>query len=104
MTEFIERTGEQPSVMVTDVDGRQAVVFEIEEMLEEPVVSESYIEPVNGVRSVACYDMETGLLFRLERIRIFADGSERTYYSTEITVETDAQPPQVVLDYMSGMK
>ena len=100
MQDYMTRTGKTPSLMSTDVDGRQAAIFTIEEALDSPTTTENYTEPVYGLRTVAYFDMDNGLLYRLERYRIFKDGSERTFYRTDITVEPDATPPQDILDYI----
>jgi hypothetical protein len=101
MQDYMTRIGKTPALRITDVDGRQAAIFTIEETLDPPTTTDNYTEPVHGVRTVAYFDMDTGLLFQLERYRIFKDGSERTYYRTDITVEPNATPPQDILDYMN---
>lgn len=103
MADYTNRTGKQATVKLDTVDGHKAAIITIEEKLDQPVTSDNYQEPVYSIRSVACYDTDSGLLFRLERIRIFKDGSERTFYKTQITVEQGGTPPQEILDYLKGI-
>jgi hypothetical protein len=101
MVDFTDRTGKPATLKLTKVDGHQAAVFTLDETLSEPATTENYTQPVYGTRTIAYYDTQSGLLFRLERIRIFKDGSERTFYRTDITVEQNATPPSEVLDYLN---
>jgi hypothetical protein len=100
MADYTSRTGKTPKLEITTVDGHNAAIFTIEETLSEPATTENYNEQVYGVRTIAYYDTNTGLLFRLERIRIFKDGSERNFYRTDITVEQNTIPPADILDYL----
>jgi hypothetical protein len=100
MADYTSRTGEDATVKLATVDGHKAAIITIEETLTEPATTENYTEQVYGIRTLAYFDTDTGLLFRLERIRIFKDTSERTFFRTDITVEQNATPPADVLDYL----
>jgi hypothetical protein len=102
MQNFIDSTGGEPSLRITDLDGKQIVIFTIEEQLDSPATTESYTEPVYAARTVAWYEYDTGLLFRLERYRIFKDGSERLFFQTDITVEPVSLPPEEVQAYLEN--
>ena len=103
MADFMDRTGQNAKVKVTTKDGHNAAIFTIEETLSEPTTTENYKEPIYGTRTVAYFDTDTGLLFHLERIRIFKNGTERTFYRTDITVEQNATPTNEILDYLKGV-
>jgi hypothetical protein len=103
MVDFTDRTGKSATLKLTKVDGHQAAIFTLDETLSEPTTTENYNQPVYGTRTIAYYDTQSGLLFRFERIRIFKDGSERTFYYTDITVEQNANPPADILDYLKGV-
>jgi len=103
MADFMDRTGQTAKVKVTKKDGHNAAIFTLEETLSEPTTTENYKKPIYGTRTVAYYDTDTGLLFHFERIRIFKNGTERTFYRTDITVEQNANPTNEILDYLKGV-
>jgi hypothetical protein len=103
MADYVSRTGQGVDLKLTDVDGHNAAIFTIEETLSEPATTENYDQQVYGIRTIAYYDVDSGLLFRLERIRVFEDGSERIFYRTDITVEQNTTPPADILDYLKGI-
>lgn len=103
MADFMSRTSKSANVKVTTMNGRNTAIFTLNETLSEPTVAENYKEPVYSTRTIAYYDTDNGLLFRLERIRIFKNGSERTFYTTDITVEPNVTPPNEILDYLKGV-
>jgi hypothetical protein len=100
MKDFMDNVGGVPELRITDMDSREVAIFTLEERFDPAVSTENYEQPVYGSRTIAYFDYETGVLFRLERIRIFKDGSERTFFRTELTVEKISLPPQNVLDYV----
>ncbi len=102
MQDYMDRTGKEPGFVIKDVDGKEAAILTIEETLETPATTEYYTDPVNGIRTVAYFDMTSGLLFRLERFRIFEDGSERLFYKTDITVDSNVEPTEDVLFLLEG--
>jgi hypothetical protein len=103
MVDFMDRTGQSAKVKVTKKDGHNAAIFTLVETLSKPTTTENYQEPIYGTRTVAYYDTDTGLLFHFERIRTFKNGSERTFYRTDITVEQNATPTYEILDYLKGV-
>jgi hypothetical protein len=103
MADFMSRTGKNPKLKIATRDGHNAAIFTLEETLSEPITTDNYNDQVYGTRTIAYYDTENGLLFRLERIRIFKNGPERTFYRTDITVEQNATPPDDILDYLKGI-
>ncbi len=103
MADFMSRTGKEAKLKITTKSGHNAAIFTLEETLSEPTTAENYNEQVYGTRTIAYYDTDNGLLFRLERIRIFKNGSERIFYRTDITVEQNATPSDEILNYLKGI-
>jgi len=103
MQDYIDRTNKSPGFEIKEVDGREAAIVTLDETLDTPLTTDYYAEQVYGIRTVAYFDMVTGLLFQLDRYRIFKDNTERLYFQTKITVESNMEPTQDVLFLLSGM-
>jgi hypothetical protein len=103
MQDYIDRTNKSPGFEIKEVDGREAAIVTLDETLDTPLTTDYYAEQVYGIRTVAYFDMVTGLLFQLDRYRIFKDNTERLYFQTKITVESNIEPTQDVLFLLSGM-
>jgi len=102
MDYFISNRGNHPVVTTAEVDGKTATVFSLGQQLASPSTTEDYTRPITAVGSIAYFDAESGLLLKLERTVSLADGSKRTFYSDNITIETGVQPPLEVQDYVNG--
>jgi hypothetical protein len=74
----------------------------LNQQLASPKTSEDFSQPIHDVGSVAYFDPESGLLRKLERTVTLADGSKRTFFTDNITIETGVQPPLYVQDYLNG--
>jgi hypothetical protein len=103
MDNFILNSENHPIVTNGQVDGKQVTIFTLNEKLATPRTTADYTQPVNAVGSIASFDSESGLLVKLERTVILADGSKRTFYSDTLAVETGVQPPLEVKDYVNGI-
>ena len=97
--DYVTRLKKQPVLKVMDLNGESVAVFTVEEQLETPSTIDDYQQPVTAVRSVAYFDQGSGLLRRIERFVTLEDGSERAFYTNDITIEIKVQPPQDILDY-----
>jgi hypothetical protein len=102
MDYFISNSGNHPVVTTVKLDGKTATVFTLDEKLTSPSTTEDYTQAVYAVGSVAYFDSETGLLLKLVRNVTLADGTKRTFYTDNITIETGVQPPQDVQNYVNG--
>jgi hypothetical protein len=99
---YISSSGGHPVVTTDELDGKTVNVFTLDQKLDSPRTTEDYTQPINAVGSIAYFDAESGLLLKMERTVILADGSKRTFYTDNITVETGVEPPQDVMNYING--
>jgi hypothetical protein len=102
MDYFISSGGNHPVVSTVDLNGKPATVFTLNQKLATPKTSEDFTQPINEVGSIAYFDTASGFLLKLERTVTLADGSKRTFYTDNITIETGLQPPLYVQDYLAG--
>ena len=102
MDYFISNSGNHPVVTTAEVNGKTATVFTLDEQLASPRTTEDYTQTINAIGSIAYFDVESGLLLKLERTVTLADGSKRTFFTDNITIETGVQPPLDVQDYVNG--
>ena len=102
MDYFISNSGNHPVVTTVELGGKAATVFTLDEKLTSPSTTEDYTQAVTAIGSVAYFDSETGLLLKLVRTVTLADGTKRTFYTDNITVETGVQPPLDIQDYVNG--
>jgi hypothetical protein len=102
MDYFISNNGNHPVVTATEVNGKTATVFTLDEQLASPRTTEDYTQTINAIGSIAYFDAESGSLLILERTVTLADGSKRTFFTDNITIETGVQPPLDVQDYVNG--
>jgi uncharacterized membrane protein len=103
MDKFISSSGYHPAVTTVEVDGKTATVFTLEKQLDLPSTTDDYTQPVTAVGSIAHYDAKSGLLFKLERTVVLADGSKRTFYTDNLRIDTGVRPPLDIQDYMKGI-
>jgi hypothetical protein len=103
MDNYISRSGNHPIVTKAQVNGKTATVFTLDEQLTAPRTTTDYTQPIDAAGSIAYFDAESGLLLRLERLVVLVDGSKRTFYTDNITVETGVQPTQDVENYVNGL-
>ena len=101
MDSFISRKG-HPVVTTAVVNGKTATVFSLDEELASLSTTTDYTQPFVAAGSIASFDSETGLLLKLERTVILADGTKRMFYTDNITVETGMEPTLEVQDYVNG--
>jgi hypothetical protein len=102
MDSFISRNG-HPVVTTAIVNGKNATVFTLDENLSAPKTSTDFTQPYNAAGSIASFDSDTGLLLRIIRTVTLADGTKRTFYTDNITVETGVEPPADVKNYVNGI-
>lgn len=103
MDNFISRSGNHPLVTKAQVNGKTATVFTLDEQLTTPRTTTDYTQPIDAAGTVAYFDAESGLLLRLERLVVLADGSKRTFYTDNLTIETGVQPTLDVENYVNGI-
>jgi hypothetical protein len=103
MDNFISKSGNHPVVTTVELNGKTATVFTLDEKLASPLTTEDYTQPIIASGSIVYFDSETGFLLKLERTVILADGSKRTFYTDNMTIETDVQPPLDVQLYVNGI-
>lgn len=101
MDSFISRKG-HPVVTTAVVNGKTATVFTLDEELASPTTTTDYTQPFVAAGSIASFDSETGLLLKLVRTVTLADGTKRTFYTDDITIETGVQPTLDVQNYVNG--
>jgi hypothetical protein len=101
MDSFISRSG-HPVVTSADINGKNATVFSLQETLAAPKTSTDYQQPFVAAGSIASFDTETGFLLKIVRTVTFADGTTRTFYTDNLTIETDVQPTLEVQNYVNG--
>jgi hypothetical protein len=102
MNTFISKNG-QPIVDTAEVNGKTATVFTLDETLAAPKTTTDFTQPFTSAGSIASFDSDTGLLLRLVRTVTLADGTKRTFYTDDLTIELDVQPPQEVQNYINGI-
>jgi hypothetical protein len=101
MSSFISRSG-HPVVTTDNVNGRNATVFALSETLSAPKTTTDYNQPFVAAGSIAYFDSETGFLLRIVRTVTFADGTTRTFYTDNLSIELNVQPPTEVQNYVNG--
>jgi hypothetical protein len=102
MDYFISNSGNHPVITSTQLGGKTATIFTLDEKLTSPSTTQDYTQPVTAIGSVAYFDSETGFLLKLVRNVTLADGTKRTFYTDNITIETGVQPTLDVQDYVNG--
>jgi hypothetical protein len=103
MDNFISTSGNHPVVTTVELNGKTATVFSLDEKLASPRTNEDYHQSITAAGSIVYFDAESGLLFKLERTVTLADGSKRTFYSDNLTIETGVQPPLDIQYYVNGV-
>jgi len=102
MDYFISSTGDHPVVTTAVLDGKTATIFTLDEKLASPRTTADYTQSITAVGSIAYFDPESGVLRKLVRTVILADGSKRTFYTDYISIEIGVQPPLDIQDYING--
>jgi len=102
MDAFISSTGGHPVVTTVNVNGKTATVFSLDETLATPSKTADYTQPINAAGTTAYFDSESGLLLKLVRTVTLADGSKRTFFIDNVSIETGVQPPPDIQDYVNG--
>jgi hypothetical protein len=92
-----------PVVTTADINGKTVTVFTLNEQLDTPRTTTDFTQPITASGSIAYFDSLSGFLLRLLRTVVLADGSKRTFYTDNITIETVVQPPQDVQNYVNGV-
>jgi hypothetical protein len=103
LDDFVSTSGNHPVVTTREYNGRKATIFTLEEKLDSPRTSEDFSQPITASGSIVYFDSESGFILRLERIVTLADGSKRTFYTDNLTIETGLQPPQEIQNYVAGI-
>jgi hypothetical protein len=102
LTSFISSKN-HPVVKTIELDGKTTTVFTLEKQLDTPRATMDYDQSIKAVGSIAYFDATSGLLVKLERTVILADGSMRTFYTDNLTIVNGVQPPPDILDYLNGL-
>ena len=103
MNYFIAKSGNHPVVTTGELNGKNTTVFTLDEKLASPRTTEDYTQPITSSGSIAYFDSQSGLLLKLERTVTLADGSKRTFYTDNLTIETGVQPPLDIQNFVNGM-
>jgi hypothetical protein len=103
MDNFITNSGEHPEVKTAELNGKTVTVFTLDKKLDTPRISEDFTQPITTSGTVVYFDSETGLLLKLERTVTLADGSKRTFYTDNMTIEPGVQPPLDIQNYVNGI-
>ncbi len=100
---FILNSENHPVVKNDTLDGKPVTVFTLNEKLATPRTTADYTQPVTTAGSIASFDSDSGLLLKLERTVVLADGSKRTFYTDTIAVETGVQPTLEAINFVNGI-
>jgi hypothetical protein len=100
---FISNSKNHPVVTTAEINGKSTTVFTLNEQLDTPRTATDFTQPITAAGSIAYFDAESGFLLRLLRTVVLADGSKRTYYTDDITIEPGVQPPQDIQNYVNGI-
>ena len=100
---FISNSNNHPVVTTAEINGKTTTVFTINEQLDTPRTTTDFTQPITYAGSIAYFDPDNGFLLRLLRTVVLADGSKRTYYTDNITIEPGAQPPQDIQNFVNGI-
>lgn len=100
---FISDSNNHPVVTSDKIIGKTVTVFTINTQLDTPRTTTDFTQPIIADGSIAYFDSESGFLLRLLRTVVLADGSKRTYYTDNITIEPGVQPPPDIQNYVNGI-
>jgi hypothetical protein len=100
---FIANSKNIPVVTSAEINGKTATVFTLDEQLDTPRTTTDFTQPIINAGSIAYFDRDSGFLMRLMRTVVLADGSKRTYYTDNISIDPGVQPPQDVQNYVNGI-
>ncbi len=100
---FIANSKNIPVVTSAEINGKTATVFTLDEQLDTPRTTTDFTQPIINAGSIAYFDRDSGFLLRLMRTVVLADGSKRTYYTDDISIDPGVQPPQDVQNYVNGI-
>ncbi len=103
MDNFIATSGNHPVVETVELNGKTTTVFTLDEKLTSPRTTEDYSQPITAFGSIVYFDSENGLLLKLVRTVTLADGSKRTFYTDDLTIETAVEPPLDIQNYVNGL-
>ncbi len=103
MDTFISNSNNQPVVSTDQINGKKSTVFTLIEKLDTPRTTTDFTQPIITAGSIAYFDPDSGFLLRLLRTVVLADGSKRTYYTDNITINPGAQPPADIQNYVNGI-
>jgi hypothetical protein len=100
---FTSNSKNHPVVTTAEINGKTTTVFTLNEQLDTPRTTTDFTQPITAAGSIAYFDAESGFLLRLLRTVVLADGSKRTFYTDDITIEPGVQPPQDIQNYVNGI-
>ena len=103
MDTFISTGGNHPVVTTVELNGKTATEFSLDEKVASPRTTEDYTQPIIASGTIVYFDSESGFLLKMVRTVTLADGSKRTFYTDNLTIETGVQPPQDVQNYVNGV-
>lgn len=103
MDTFISTGGNHPIVTTVELNGKTATEFSLDEKVASPRTTEDYTQPIIASGTIVYFDSESGFLLKMVRTVTLADGSKRTFYTDNLTIETGVQPPQDVQNYVNGV-
>lgn len=92
-----QRAGATITQALAQLDGAEVIEILVDHPFARPALYGDYTQEVAGQRLRAAYDPNTGQLKQLEWVMRLVDGSARTFGLWQITLETNATPPEAVL-------
>lgn len=94
--DFTAKTGQEPEVSVTELDGRKIYTFTVFEVHEGGMIFVDFDKSVAKTIKIASFDAETGFILREEVISVFTDGTERTFSQASHEILINVVPPESI--------
>lgn len=94
--DFTAKTGQEPEVSVTELDGRIVYTFTVFEVHEGGMIFVDFDKPVAKTIKIASFDAETGFILQEEVISAFTDGTERTFSQANHEILINVVPPESI--------
>lgn len=101
--DFQKRTGREPEMTTSEVDGKAVIIFTLDEKLSEPIVTVDSPSAIIAVKTIAIYDADSGNLLTIEKSFLHEDGS-KNQYSSSLIVEVGIEPPDSVFKLIEERK
>jgi hypothetical protein len=100
----LEETGQTLEMVTEKVNGRNVSTFTLPYTLTPPLKFPDYDQTATEITTIVSLDNKTGLAVAYTQVMTLEDGSQRTFYHTDVEFQADATPPDEILALLEAHK